>query len=126
QPEVIVGGVEAKRGRQLHVASGDAEHAVTDEAIAEVVAVELRRADRTALSMVHIAGGAVGVGELPLEVVTLLEIEPGTDARSPAQLVGRMAADLGTVDRASRRAVEEARGSGRAGAYGCRQRPAWQ
>src|SRR5437764_1855643 len=94
QPEVIVGGVDAPRGRQLDVASGDAEYAVTDEAPAEIVAVELRRADRTALSMVHIAGGAVGVGELPLDVVTLVEIKSGTDACTPAQLVGRMAADL--------------------------------
>src|SRR5262249_58156429 len=96
QPEVIVRGVDAPHGRQLDVASGDAEHAVTDEAVAEVVAVELCRADRTALGMVHIPGGAVGVGELPLEVVTLVEIESRTDARRPAQLVGRMAADFGT------------------------------
>src|SRR5262249_1656416 len=74
---------------------GIAEHAIGEEAIAEVLAFELVGAERIARSEGHVADGALGVGSLPLEVVALIEVEPRAAADRPAHLVGRMAANLG-------------------------------
>src|SRR5262249_46381703 len=80
-----------------------------EEAVAEALAVEHRGAERTGLSEGHVAGRALGVVGLPLEVVAALEAVPGAGADRPAELVGRMAANLGASQSASPHSEEASR-----------------
>src|SRR5262249_11374760 len=93
----------------LDILGGIAENAIREEAVTEVLAVELHGAERTGRSEGHVADGALGVGTLPLEVVAAREVVPGAAADRPAQLVGRMAASLGAGDRAGPHAEEAGR-----------------
>src|SRR5262249_11479996 len=109
KPEVVVSRVDAPDGRQLDVPGGIAEHAIGEEAVAEVLAVDYRGAERPGLSEGHVGDGALGVGGLPLEVVAALEVLPGAATDRPAHLVGRMAASLGAGYRAGPHAEEASR-----------------
>src|SRR5262249_32727529 len=121
KPQVVVGRVDAPGGRELDLPGGIAEHAIAEEAVAEVLPHELHGAERTGLTEGHVAGRAWGVVGLPLEVVAALEVVPGAGADRPADLVGRMAANLGASQSASPRA-EEASRQARAWGNGAEQR----
>src|SRR5262245_48896990 len=103
RPQVVVGRVDAIGRRQLDVTGDGAEHAVGGEAEAEAVTVPLVEASkRVRLGVGDIAAGTLRVVHLELEVVAALSVQLGAAAYCPAQLVGRMAANLRAGDRADR------------------------
>src|SRR5262249_20066045 len=83
KPEVVVSRVDAPDGRQLDVPGGIAEHAIGEEAVAEVLAVERHGAERTGLSEGHVAGGALGVVGLELEVVAAIGVQAQASLTRP-------------------------------------------
>ncbi len=94
-PEVLVGGLDADSRRQLDISGGRAHHAVREEAVAEVVAVEHKRAEGARLREEGIAQGTLRVVALDLEVVAAEGVDLGACASRPTQLVGRMTARFG-------------------------------
>src|SRR5262245_56649009 len=89
KPQVVVGRVDAPGGGQLDLSGGVAEHAIGEEAVAEVLAVELHGAERTGRSEGRVPDGAQGVVDLELEVVAAVGIQLGAAAERPPHLVGR-------------------------------------
>src|SRR5262249_46145212 len=94
QPQVVVGRVDTPHRRQLDVTSCGTDDATVEEAVAEAGAVELRLCQVPRRGIGRIAGRALGVVDLELEVVAALSVELGAEARSPAHLIGRMTAGL--------------------------------
>src|SRR5262245_17728463 len=102
-PEVVVSCVHAPGRGQLDVTRYSAVDTVGVDAVSELSAVEpgyhvgrVRRCER------GITVGTLGVVDLELEVASAEGIELGAEARRPADLIGRMTANLRSNGRTTR------------------------